>query len=80
MNQKVNKSDGTILNSTKSNFENATNAADAALAWGASYERAVDSNKKLDNHYYSEIQHQQDRIDYANKIYQHFVFGEEIDN
>ena len=80
VNQKVNKSDGTILNSTKSNFENATNAADAALAWGASYERAVDSNKKLDNHYYSEIQHQQDRIDYANKIYQHFVFGEEIDN
>lgn len=71
--------DGTILRATKEEFENAQNVVDATLAWGVSYERCVDKDNRLADGTCVQIQHQQRRIEAAEKIYGYFVNGEDID-
>lgn len=74
--RQVKRGDGSVLSGEKEIFENTTSVTDAALAWGASYERCVyrknwfrDEAGKLTA---SEIQDQEKRLQAAQTIYDEF--------
>ena len=71
----VKREDGTILEGTKDNFENAQNTSDTTLAWGISYERCYDGKPEEENgcKVYPRIQHQEERLEMAEAIYNEFA-------
>ncbi len=73
----IQRADGSVLEASKENFENAQSIEDAVLAWGVSYERCITKDGFYiteDGHKIrTEIQGQDSRLDAAQKIYDDFT-------
>ena len=70
----IKREDGSVLEGSKENFQNAQNTYDAVLAFGISYERCPDGEpEEIDgNNVYPKLQMQKDRLEIAEKIYDKF--------